>query len=228
MFALGEGWEMTMGTVSVLWVAMVFMQAGDPTYVDPDTPRNQAGPVHRKAEEPVARPAPSESKPAQRETPKEEPASFELPPTAPAAVVPGTVRVRSEMGKRYRLVEATVAMDGAQVAQRRAPEGSELEKEFTAYKGSVSPGRHALNVTLVYQGRNAGLFNYVDDYTFRVQSSYAFEAFANRPAVLDVVAKERKGISVPLEQKPMIVIAPAPGSGATSVSVETNGNAQGQ
>jgi hypothetical protein len=224
MFALGEGWEMTMGTVSVLWVAMVFTQAGDPTYVDPDTPRTQAGPVHRKAEEPAPRPAPTENAPAQQE----DPAAVELPPTAPPAVVPGTVRVRSEMGKRYRLVEATVSMDGAQVAQRRAPEGSELEKEFTAYKGPVSPGRHAVNVTLVYQGRNAGLFNYLDDYTFRVQSSYAFEAVANRPATLDVVAKERKGISVPLEQKPMIEIGPAPGSGATSVSVETTGNARGQ
>jgi hypothetical protein len=228
MFTLGEGWEMTMGTVSVLWVAMVYMQAGGPTYVDPDTPRTQEGPVHRKAEEPVPRPAPAEPAPAQQETPAEQPASFELPPTTPPAVVPGTVRVRSEMGKRYRLVEATVAMDGAQVAQRRAPAGSELEKEFTAYKGPVTPGRHAVNVTLVYQGRNAGLFNYLDDYTFRVQSSYAFEAFANRPATLDVVAKEKKGISVPLEQKPMIVIAPAPGSGATSVSIETPGNAQGQ
>jgi hypothetical protein len=85
-----------------------------------------------------------------------------------------------------------------------------------------------VNVVLVYQGRNAGLFNYLDDYTFRVQSSYAFEAFANRPAVLDVVAKERKGISVPLEQKPTMEISPAPGSGATSVSVETTGGAQGQ
>jgi hypothetical protein len=219
---------MTMGTVSVLWAAMVFMQAGDPTYVDPDTPRTQEGPVHRKAEEPVARPAPTETAPTQQQRPAEQPAQFELPPAAPPAVVPGTVRVRSEMGKRYRLVEATVAMDGDQVAQRRAPKGSELEKDFTAYKGPVSPGRHAVHVTLVFQGRNAGLFNYLDDYTFRVQSTYAFEAFANRPAALDVVAKERKGISVPLEQKPMLMIAPAPGSGATSVSIETNGNAQGQ
>ena len=90
------------------------------------------------------------------------------------------------------------------------------------------PGRHAVNVILVYQGRNAGLFNYVDDYKFRVQSSYAFEAFADRPAALDVVARERKGISVPLEQKPTMEITPGAGSGATSVSVETTGGAQGQ
>lgn len=218
---------MTMGMVSVTWVAMLFLQVGDPTFVDPDRPPVPEGPVHRKADEPVASPAPTEPamRPAAPST-VEEPATVETP-VAPANV-PGTVRVRSEMGRRYRLVEASVAMDGAQVAHRRAPEGKELEREFTAFKGPVIPGRHAVNVTLVYQGRNAGLFNYLDDYTFRVQSSYAFDAIADRPAVLDVVAKERKGISVPLEQKPTMEISPAPGSGATSVSVETVGAAQGQ
>jgi hypothetical protein len=216
---------MTMGMVT--WVAMLFLQAGDPTYVDPDKPPVPDGPVHRKADEPVPSPAPTEpaTRPAAPGTPAEP--AVEVP-VAPPADVPGTVRVRSEMGRRYRLVEATVAMDGAQVAHRRAPEGAELEKEFTVFKGPVLPGRHAVNVVLVYQGRNAGLFNYMDDYTFRVQSSYAFEAYANRPAVLDVVAKERKGISVPLEQKPTMEIFPAAGSGATSVSVETTGGAPGQ
>lgn len=196
-----------MGMVSVTWVAMLFLQGGAPTPVDPDRPSAPEGPVHRKAEEPAV---------------------VETQRVAPPENVPGTVRLRSEMGRRYRLVEATVAMDGEQVAYRRAPDGSELQREFNLYQGPMVPGRHAVNVILVYQGRNAGLFNYMDDYTFRVQSSYAFEATADRPAVLDVVAKERKGISVPLEQKPMLEISAAPGSGATSVSVETAGNAQGQ
>jgi hypothetical protein len=218
---------MTMGMVSVTWVAMLFLQTGDPTYVDPDRPPAPEGPVHRKADEPVPSPAPTEPavRPAAPSTAEK---SATVDTVAPPTDVPGTVRVRSEMGRRYRLVEATIAMDGEQVAHRRAPDGAELEREFTAFKGPVMPGRHAVNVVLVYQGRNAGLFNYLDDYTFRVQSSYAFEAFANRPAVLDVVSKERKGISVPLEQKPTMEISPAPGSGATSVSVETTGGAQGQ
>jgi hypothetical protein len=220
---------MMMGMVSVTWVAMLFLQTRDPTYVDPDRPTAPEGPVHRKADEPVpSRPAPTEPAMRPAAPASDEQAASVDTQVAPPADVPGTVRVRSEMGRRYRLVEAIVAMDGEQVAHRRAPDGAELEREFTVFKGPVVPGRHAVNVVLVYQGRNAGLFNYVDDYTFRVQSSYAFDAVADRPAVLDVVAKERKGISVPLEQKPTMVISPAPGSGATSVSVETTGGAQGQ
>ena len=137
---VGGGVEMTMGMVSVTWVAMVFLQTGDPTYVDPDKPASPAGPVHRKADEPVPSPAPTQpSARPQAETPAEETRSVEQPAAALAPAV-GTVRVRNEMGKRYRLVEMTVALDGEQVGYRRAPDGTELEKDFDAFQGPVVPG----------------------------------------------------------------------------------------
>ena len=218
---------MTMGMVSVTWVAMVFLQTGDPTYVDPDKPASPAGPVHRKADEPVPSPAPTQpnARP-QAETPAEETRSVEQPAAAQAPAV-GTVRVRNEMGKRYRLVEMTVALDGEQVGYRRAPDGTELEKDFEAFQGPVSPGRHSVTVILGYEGRNTGLFNYVDNYKFRVQSGYAFEAAADRPAAIDVVARERKGVTVPVDQKPTMEITPVAGSGALPIP-EWNGNAQRQ
>jgi hypothetical protein len=208
---------MTMGIVSVTWVAMVFLQTGDPTYVDPDKTASPAGPVHRKADDPVPSPAPTQmnTRP-QAETPVEEARSVEQPGAALAPAI-GTVRVRNEMGKRYRLVEMTVALDGEQVGYRRAPDGTELEKDVEAFQGPVTPGRHAVTVILVYEGRNSGLFNYMDDYKFRVQSGYAFDAAADRPASIDVVARERKGVTVPVEQKLTLEITPVAGSGATAV-----------
>jgi hypothetical protein len=220
---------MMMGMVSVGWVAVLLLQAGDPTHVDPDRPVVPEGPVHRKASEPLTGPAPVAPRPAQEQQPPATTNEATDETTAsPPTEVSGSVRVRSEMGKRFRLMEVTVAMDGAQVAQRRAPQGSELPREFTAFNGSLTPGQHAMSVTMVYQGRNAGLFNYMDDYTFRVQSAHAFETHSQGPATLEVVAKEKKGFGVPLEQKPMMEIRELAGASGTTVSVQAGDNPPAQ
>jgi hypothetical protein len=133
--------------------------------------------------------------------------------TAPS--IPAQIEVQNQMGKRFKLVEAAVYVDGIEVAHRKAAGGQELENRFHAYDGAITPGGHALVVELTYEGRNVGPFTYLDNYRFRVDSSYAFSAQASdRPASLQVVARERKGANVPMEQRPMVEIAPAEGSGA--------------
>jgi hypothetical protein len=200
------------------WVALLALQAGDPASpagMNADTTRSVPGPVDRKLDEPV----PDRSRgPRPASTAGGAPARA-LPATP--ANVSGLVVVRSELGKRYRLIEASVAIDGDEVARREAPKGQELERSFTAFDGALTPGRHAVSVTLVYEGRNAGVFSYVDNYKFRVQSSYAFDAVGNGPAALNVVARERPGADVPLEKKPTMEISPAPGAGVVPVAVET-------
>jgi hypothetical protein len=129
--------------------------------------------------------------------------------------IPTRVQFDNQMGKRFRLVEATVLVDGREVAHRRAAAGEELESQFQAYQGTIAPGNHALMVDLVYEGRNVGPFNYLDNYRYRVDSSYAFTVRATgRPANLDVVARERKGVNLPPEKRPVVEITPAQGSGA--------------
>jgi hypothetical protein len=133
--------------------------------------------------------------------------------TAPS--IPAQIEVQNQMGKRFKLVEAAVYLDGIEVAHRKAVGGKELENRFHAYDGAISPGGHAVAVELTYEGRNVGPFTYLDNYRFRVDSSYAFSAqVSDRPASLQVVARERKGANVPMEQRPMVEIAPAEGSGA--------------
>jgi hypothetical protein len=131
--------------------------------------------------------------------------------------VPGTVRVRSELGKRFKLVEATILLDGVPVAQRQARDGQELERSFEAWKGPVTPGAHAMTVTLVYQGRNPAVFSYMDDYRVRAVSSYAFDAAPDRPAAMEVVARERKDGNLPLDKRTYVEIVPLPGSGVAPV-----------
>jgi hypothetical protein len=186
------------GGMSVMWMAVLLLaaepQRGDggasPTRVDPfETPA----------------PAPVERVPTS--------ATREVRPLD--VNVPASVDVRSEMGKRFRLVEAIFMLDGAEVAHRTAVKGQELERRFRAYDGSVRPGQHALTVTLVYEGRNTGPFTYLDNYKYRVEQTYGFTVTStDRPAAVEVVAHERKGANIPLDQKPTLDIVATPGSSA--------------
>jgi len=130
--------------------------------------------------------------------------------------VPATVEVRSNMGKRFRLVEARVVMDGQELSHRLAARGQELESQFRAYDGAASPGLHNVTVTMTYEGRNKGPFTYLDDIKYRVASSNDFIIHeGGRPAALEVLVYEKPGATVAVEQKPTMEIKPAANSGAT-------------
>jgi hypothetical protein len=146
---------------------------------------------------------------------------------------PGAVEVKSEMGKKFRLTEAVLVLDGQEVARRTAPPGKELERTFRLWAsgdapvqrservsidGLLQPGEHALTVRLVFQGRNVGPFTYVDDYKYRAESGFAFETAPGAgPATIQVVARERPDPKLPLGVGPSLTIDPAPGSSATPV-----------
>lgn len=175
-------------------VAVVALQMTDPTATLADQPSPPSGPVDRAPAGSVTSPAGTAS-----------------------GSVPGEITIRSEMGQRYRLVGASVLLDGKTILERQAAEGEELEKTFTAFRAPMAPGGHALNVSLVYEGRNPPVISYMDDYRFTVQSGYSFVATADRPAGIDVVARQRKSATMGLEDRPSIDITPASGSGVVSV-----------
>src|SRR5690242_1808819 len=60
--------------------------------------------------------------------------------------VPAVVEVHNEMGKRFKLTEATVMIDAVEVAHVKAPAGGELEPTFRPFAGPVPPGEHAVTV----------------------------------------------------------------------------------
>ena len=131
--------------------------------------------------------------------------------------VPASVDLRSELGKRFRLVEARLVMDGQELSHRLAATGQELEMRTRLYDGAVRPGRHAVQVTLVYEGRNKGPFTYLDDYKVRLESTVDFNfAEGSRPGALEILAYERPGATVTVEHKPMMEIKSAANSGATA------------
>jgi hypothetical protein len=132
--------------------------------------------------------------------------------------LPASVDVRSQLGKRFRLVEVDVVMDGETLSHREAAPGQELERAFRAYDGTVTPGPHSITVTLVYQGRNVGPFTYLGQYRYRVTGTADFAAHAGGlPAAIDVIAAERPGATVSVEDKPTLDIRSAPNSSVVPV-----------
>jgi hypothetical protein len=114
-------------------------------------------------------------------------------------------------------VEARLVMDGQELSHRLAATGQELDTRTRLYDGAVRPGLHAVQVTLVYEGRNKGPFTYLDDYKIRLESTVDFNfAEGRRPGALEILAYERPGATVTVEHKPMMEIKSAVNSGATA------------
>jgi hypothetical protein len=150
-------------------------------------------------------------------------ASVRRPPP-PDTIPPVRIEARSEMGKRFRLIDAVFMLDGTQIAQMKASDKQAVDLAARALEVRLGRGLHSLTVILVYQGRSVGLFSYLDKYRFRAVASYAFylEKADGQP-LIRILARERAGATVPLEKKPMVEIAAPHGLGVTPMSGVNHG-----
>ncbi len=132
--------------------------------------------------------------------------------------VPVRIYIRNHLGKRYRLVEARVTLDGMEVVHETSRRGQELERAFSALETMTLPGEHTLAATLIYEARGAG----GDDDRRRVQTVYPFTLKGNKgPASLHIVAHDRMGAKVPGEKRPVLEVIRSPDSAATPLPATT-------
>jgi hypothetical protein len=121
--------------------------------------------------------------------------------------VPTTFVLRNEMGKGFRLVEAHFVVDGTEVGQRMAAAGQELGRSVAPLEVMLPIGNHRVTARLVFTGRNVGLFTYLDDIRYRVESTIPFTTgHLVGPATIEVVATERPEPNLPPEQKPVLTV----------------------
>ncbi len=101
----------------------------------------------------------------------------------------------NELGGAYSLESISYYLDGQSIYSKTDPSG-ELDKdsELKLWDGAVPPGNHNLTVTAVVRGNGFGVFKYVDGYTFKVQSSYAFAAEDGHVSNLRVILDEPPGL----------------------------------
>src|SRR6185295_2900231 len=106
---------------------------------------------------------------------------------------------RNEMGGSFVLESVAYALDGAPIFTKVDVDGDLARQEqLEIFNGRIIPGQHQIAVRLVYRGHGYGLFNYLEGYKFRVQSSYTFNAEAAKVTSVKVVGYERGGITADL------------------------------
>jgi len=112
---------------------------------------------------------------------------------------------RNEMGAEFRLESVTYTLDGAPIFTKVDREG-DLDKrdQFEIFNGRVVPGNHQITVKIVYRGHGFGVFSYLDDYRFKVQSAYVFSAEPGKTTQVKVVGFEKGGITAELKDRPAV------------------------
>ena len=111
----------------------------------------------------------------------------------------------NEMGGQYELVQVYYAIDRTPVYSKQDSSGA-LNKlnDEVLYDRILAPGAHQLSVLYVYKGKPWGVFRYMKDYTFRVQSGYDFNVEEGKAAELIVTASEQGNFFTAYEERPHV------------------------
>jgi hypothetical protein len=115
------------------------------------------------------------------------------------------VQFQNEMSNAFMLVRALVVLDGAVQYNKSDDSGALSEQtQIPIFTGAIPPGDHTLQVLLQYQGNGYGVFSYLKGYHFDVRSSHSFTVVEGKTVNLQVIAYEKGGVTVPLEQRPAV------------------------
>lgn len=112
---------------------------------------------------------------------------------------------RNEMGASFSLEQVSYSLDGAPLYNKSDTEGGlDDQEEIELFNGSIVPGNHNISVYLVYRGNGYGVFSYLNGYTFKIKSSYAFTAEEGKITTVRVVGYEKGGFTTDLKDRPAV------------------------
>lgn len=110
----------------------------------------------------------------------------------------------NKMGASFKLQEVTYALDGTPIYAKTQVDGIDQRDEFEIFNGSIVPGNHEISVYLVFRGNGFGVFSYLNDYRFKVKSSYTLIAEDGKQSTVKIVAYEKGGATAELKDRPAI------------------------
>jgi hypothetical protein len=114
----------------------------------------------------------------------------------------------NQMGGAYRIEAVQYFLNGKNVFSKADPSGTLHEtKEMKVHEQALPPGKHNVQVQLVLRGQGYGIFSYLQDYQFRVQSSYGFAIEDGTRTNLRAVAVS-KGFLKSFESRPDVRFEP--------------------
>lgn len=116
-----------------------------------------------------------------------------------------TVYHINDLGPGYTVESVAYYLDGQSIFAKQDPTGSlDNATELKIWDGAIPPGSHTLSVNMVLKGNGYGVFNYVDGYTFKVSSNYAFVADEGQQTAVRVTVDEKKGPWVRYDERPTV------------------------
>ncbi|MEL6343423.1 MAG: dihydrolipoamide acetyltransferase [Myxococcota bacterium] len=111
----------------------------------------------------------------------------------------------NKLGSGYTLESVAYFLDGRGQFAKSDPTGVlDEQREFKVFDAALPPGNHNLTVNMKLRGNGFGVFSYVKNYTFNVQSSYVFSAEEGKACQVRVIANERKGIGRSFTERPNV------------------------
>lgn len=116
-----------------------------------------------------------------------------------------TIMHVNKLGKGYVVESVSYFLDGQGKFAKADPTGElDNNKEFKVFDGAIPPGNHQLTVNMKLRGNGFGIFSYVKDYNFDVQSSTAFVAEEGKSCSVKVITNERGGIGRSFTERPNV------------------------
>lgn len=116
-----------------------------------------------------------------------------------------TVYHVNNLGPSYQLESVAYYLDGQSIYAKADPTGSLAQSsEIKVFDAALPPGTHTLQVNMVLRGNGFGVFSYVNEYTFKVSSSYAFSAMEGEATAVKVNVHEKRGIGVGFAERPTV------------------------
>ncbi len=111
----------------------------------------------------------------------------------------------NNLGRAYSIESVAYYVDGqSKFSKVDSAGGLDASREFKVFEGALPPGNHNLTVNLQLRGSGYGVFNYVQNYTFNVQSGTVFVAEEGKSCSVRVIADERKGVGKSFTERPLV------------------------
>jgi hypothetical protein len=116
-----------------------------------------------------------------------------------------TVWQVNNLGRSYVVESVSYVLDGNSAFAKTDVSGElDKKKEMMVFEGEMPTGMHSLSVEMKLRGNGFGIFNYVDQYAFVVQSSTNFSSEEGQNCIVRVVSEARSVLSYSFYERPNI------------------------
>ncbi len=112
----------------------------------------------------------------------------------------------NEMGSSFKIESVSFSLDGTQIFSKINQDGALENNDIFEIlpSSSMVPGNHTVSVYLVYRGNGFGIFSYLNQYKFKVKSSYTFYVEEGKLTKVKIVAYEKGSLTTDLKDRPAV------------------------